>query len=55
MQFITTKPASGKLIEVLPTGRRNVLAENKPFPYLQFLKKKYLQQGFKKETLKITY
>jgi len=55
MQFIITKPATGKLINVLPKGGRIVLAENKPFPFLQFLKKKYVQEGLKRETLKITY
>jgi len=55
MQFITSKVETGKLIEKLPNGHRRVLADNKPFPFLQFLKKKYVQEGLKKETLKITY
>jgi len=51
----TTKPTVGRLIQVQPNGPAKVLAENKPFPALQELKKEYVRYGFNKDNLKITY
>jgi hypothetical protein len=49
------KPKTGKLIQVLPGGTVVTLASNLPWPALQLKKKAYIQRGFKKETLKVTY
>lgn len=49
------RPTHGKLVRFLPSGRKEVLAEDKPFALLQLLKKNYIQQGVKKESMKITY
>ena len=51
----STKPTTGKLIYVSPSGNTRLLEQNKPFALLQTLKKNYIMQGFKKEYLKITY
>ena len=55
MVTTATKPTTGKLIQVLPGGRERTIEQNKSFPVLQNLKKEYIQRGYKKETLKITY
>jgi len=55
MNFILTKPETGKLVQLLPNGKRKVLEENKPFSYLQNHRMKLVREGIKKETLKITY
>lgn len=49
------KPTTGKLIQELPGGRTRVLEQNKPFPVLQKLKKEYIQHGYSKDSLKVTY
>lgn len=53
--MLFSRPQTGKLIELLPHDKRRVLYENKPFALLQDLKKKLIKQGYKKNTLKITY
>lgn len=50
-----TKPTTGKLIQRFPGGRVRILEQNKPFPVLQKLKKEYIQHGYSKESLKVTY
>jgi hypothetical protein len=49
------KPTTGRLIYVLANGANHVLEFNKPFAILQRLKKEYVQKGYSKELLKITY
>lgn len=55
MTNTTTKPTIGKLIQKLPGGRTRILEQNKSFPVLQKLKKEYVQHGYSKDTLKVTY
>jgi len=50
---IRSKPSQfGKLIQLI-NGKQVIIEENKPFPLLQTLKKKYQSKGF--THLKITY
>jgi hypothetical protein len=49
------RPLVGQLLWILPSGKSHVLESGKPFAILQLLKKQYLQRGYKKEQLKITY
>ena len=49
------KATVGRLIYCLPSTIARTLESNKPFSILQKLKKEYMQRGFKKEYLKITY
>lgn len=50
-----SKPKVGKLIQVLPSGNTVTLVSNLPFPMLQKKKKLFVQKGYKKESLKVTY
>ena len=45
----------GKLIQELPGGKTITLEENKPFPLLQFLKRKHIAAGANPKTLKVKY
>ena len=49
------KAKVGRLIEVTTGQKAKVLESNKPFPVLQDLKKEYIQRGYMKSKLKITY
>ena len=55
IRTIKEKPKVGRLIQVFPSGNFTVLASNKPFSQLQEIKKTYVQRGYKKESLKVTY
>lgn len=55
IQTTVTKPQTGKLILLIPGNEPRILEFNKPFALLQVLKRQYMQQGYKKERLKITY
>jgi hypothetical protein len=45
----------GDLLFIPKVGEARVFEHNLPFRILQQLKKQYIQQGFNKEKLKITY
>jgi hypothetical protein len=45
----------GDLLFIPQNGEARVFEHNLPFGVLQQLKKQYIQQGFSKEKLKITY
>ena len=51
----TSSVKYGKLVQILPSGKQIVLAENKPWGVLQQLKTEYAQRGIKKENLKLKY
>lgn len=55
MTNTVTKPTTGKLVQTLPGGRIRTLEHNKPFPVLSKLKKEYIQRGYSKDSLKVTY
>jgi hypothetical protein len=55
MNYVSNKPDNGRLWRIYPGGKRELLAEDKPFPLLQLLKKQHVNGGTPKNQLKITY
>lgn len=53
--MISINKQYGDLIHISPSGKERVFEHNLPFGVLSQRKNLYIQQGFRKEMLKITY